>query len=183
MYSWNMLGLDTLELIGVDYGRGKSFENLPFEMRPGPKIWLCDLGIKSDKLLYLYPEHLNLLYERFKAANPKGVVFGPDDFEEDYAPAGYSKKELDKLEEDRKIFVNLFLTDENQGYPHARKYLPELFEPETLCKMAADPWLNVDLLGQAEKEAKVPFAPGESSRWSPEWRAYCDRLLASREYK
>jgi hypothetical protein len=178
-----MLGLNTSERIGIDYGGGKDFENAPFEGHPGPKIWLSDLGEESDKILYLYPEHLKLLYERFKAANPKGVIFGAQDFFDDYAPAGYSKKELDRLEEERKIFVDLFKTDASKGYPHARKYLPELFEPETIGTMAADPWLNVDLLGEAEKEGKVPLARGESSRWSLEWRAYCDRLLASGQYK
>lgn len=74
MYAWNMLGLDTLEIIGIDYGRGEYFDSLPFEMRAGPKVWLWNLGVGSHKIVYLYPEQLKLLYERFKAANPKGVV-------------------------------------------------------------------------------------------------------------
>jgi hypothetical protein len=46
-------------------------------------------------------------------------------------------------------------------------------------KMAADPWLNVRLLVKAKKEGAVPSALGDLARWSPEWRAYCDRLIAS----
>lgn len=183
MYAWNMLGLDTLERIGVDYGRGDAFDNLPFELRCGPKVSPYYLGKKSDKTLYLYPEHLKLLYDRFKAANPRGVILVAGDGFDDYAPPGYTEKELEKLEEDRKIFVSLFLTDESLGYPHARKYLPEMFAPGMMEKMTADPWLDVDLLGKAIKEGAVPDGPGDSSRWSPEWRAYCDRLIASGEYK
>ncbi len=179
MYSWDMLGLDTLETIDVGEGRSE----LPLEMRAGPKVWHCELGGDSNKLFYLYPEHLKLLYDRFKQANPKGVVFGPENSFDEYAPPGLTKREMDKLQEDRKIFVSLFLTDEGSGYPHARKYLPELFEPGTIDKMAADPWLNVHLLGEAIKTGDVPAGSGDSSRWSPEWRAYCDRLIASGEYK
>jgi hypothetical protein len=179
MRSFEMFGLDTFESIHLSDARGE----MPLELRPGPKVWHCDFGGDSDKLLYLYPEHLSLLYERFRAANPKGIVFGPEGSFDDYAPSDLSREELEKLREERKIFVSLFLTDEDLGYPHARKYLPELFEPGMIDKMVADPWLNVRLLGKAEKEGAVPSASGDAARWSPEWRAYCDRLIASGEYK
>lgn len=178
MNSWDMFGLDTLEIIDIGDGRSK----LPIELCEGPKVWHSALGGASDKLLYLYPEHLKLLYDRFRKANPKGVIFGIDGSFDEYAPSGLSKKELDRLQEERKIFVSLFLTDEGLGYPHARKYLPELFEPNLINKMAADPWLNVDLLDQAIRDGHVPDGPGESSRWSPEWRAYCDRVIAIGSY-
>ena len=110
-------------------------------------------------------------------------MYGPEDSFDEYAPPGLTRKELDKLQAERKIFVNLFLTDPEAGYPHARKYLPELFEPGMIDKMAADPWLNVRLLGEARKKRIVATASGDAARWSPEWRAYCDRLIASGEYK
>jgi hypothetical protein len=180
MYSWNMLGLDTLEMISVDYGKGEAFENLPFELRPGPTIDPTDFGKRPFKMLFLYPEHLDLLYRRFKQANPKGIVFiaSDDDFTP-FAPPGLTKKELDKLEEERKIFVNIFSTDASLGCPHVRKYLPELFEPGTIEEMAADPWLDSHLLATALEKGIVPRNPGESSRWSSEWRAYCNDLKAS----
>jgi hypothetical protein len=178
-----MIGLNTLERISVDYGRGDAFDRLPWDLRAGPTIWHSDMGGDSDKVLFLYPDHLKLLYDRFEKANPKGVALVAGDGFDAYAPPGHTIKELDKLEEERKIFVNLFMTDAALGYPHARKYLPELFEPGLIDQMAADPWLNVKLLGKAIKEGHVPDEPGNSSRWSPEWRAYCDRLVASGEYK
>ena len=184
MYSWNMLGLNTLETIGVDYGRGDAFQALPFELRAGPKICSGDVGGVGSKILFLYPEHLKLLYDRFKVANPKGLVFGRSDSSfNEYAPPGLTEMEINKLEEEHKIFVDLFSTDAHLGCPYAKKYLPELFEPGMVDKMAADAWLNVKLLGKAIREGQVPAGPGESSRWSPEWRAYCDRLIASGEYK
>jgi hypothetical protein len=179
MYAWSLLGLDTLERIGIDYGRGDAYDALPFELRPGPKITPYYLGRPPGKLLFLYPEHLKLVYDRLRAANPKGVVLVAGEGFEKYAPPGLTKKELDKLEEERKIFVDPFMTDATLGYPHARKYLPELFEPGMIDRMAADPWLDILLLGKAIKEGAVPDGPSESSRWSPEWRAYCDRLIAS----
>jgi hypothetical protein len=175
MYSWVMLGLDTLETIVVeDDGRQK----LPLELCGGPKIWSTCLGAPIHKTLYLYPEQLNLLYARFKAANPKGVVLGPENSFGDYAGPGLSRHELNKLEEEGKIFVDLFLTDEEEGYPHARKYLPELFAPGVIDRMVADPWLDYFLLLEAIEEGAVPSRWGTSDRWSPEWRAYCDRLQA-----
>jgi hypothetical protein len=184
MYSWNMLGLNTLETIGVDYGRGDAFQALPFELRAGPKICSGEMGGEGSKILFLYPAHLKPLYDRFKAANPKGLVFGRSDSSfNEYAPPGLSKKDIDALQEERKIFVDLFNTDAHLGCPHAKKYLPELFESGIVDKMAADPWLNVRLLGKAIREGRVPDGPGESPRWSPEWRAYCDRLIASGAHK
>ena len=179
MHSWLMFGRDTLETLDLSDGD----RAMPLKSRPGPKVHSGDLGGDPDKLLYLYPEHLALLYSRFRDANPKGVVYGPEDSFDEYAPPGLTRKELDKLQAERKIFVNLFLTDPEAGYPHARKYLPELFEPGMIDKMAADPWLNVRLLGEARKKRIVPTASGDAARWSPEWRAYCDRLIASGEYK
>jgi hypothetical protein len=176
----DMFGLDTLEAISISEDwRAK----LPLEFYAGPKIWPSYLGKDSDKTLFLYPEHLKLLYERFRIANPKGVVFGPANSFDEYAPPGLSEDELNRLEADRKIFVKPFSTDWDRGYPHARKYLPELFEPTVINKMDADPWLNVHLLGQAEREGIVPRELGDLARWSPEWRAYCDRLLASGNHK
>jgi hypothetical protein len=180
MMSLYMLGLDTFETMELsEYWRTQ----LPLELYAGPKIWPDALGKDSDKTLYLYPEQLKLLYERFKAANPKGVVLTADAGVSEYAPPGLSRQELDRMEEEHEIFVDLFLTEEELGYPHARKYLPELFAPGVIDKMDADPWLNVHLLGQAEREGHVPKELGDLARWSPGWRAYCDRLLASGIYK
>jgi hypothetical protein len=180
MYSWAICGLDTLETITIEDDGRKA---LPLELCGGPKVWPSAFGRDGGKTLYLYPEHLKLLYERFKNANPKGVVLGPENSFDEYAPPELTEKELERLEAERKIFVDLFLTDEDRGYPHARRYLPELFEPETIDKMASDPWLNAHLLGKAVREGTVPSRWETSDRWSPEWRAYCDRLIASGEYK
>ena len=180
MRTLKIFGIDTLETITIDDDGRRT---PPLETCGGPKIWLCDLGVSSEKLLYLYPEHLKLLYERFKAANPKGVILGPENSFDEYAPPGLSEAELNELEEEGRIFVDLFHSDSEQGYPHARKYLPELFEPGVIDKMAADPWLDAHLLGRAIREGAAPAELGDSVRWSPEWRAYCDRLIASGEYK
>ena len=93
MYSWAMCGLDTLETITMAKTMGG---------------WPCPSNVAEDqrfgrphsveaggKTLYLYPEHLKLLYERFKDANPKGVVLGPENSFDEYALPGLTEKELE----------------------------------------------------------------------------------------
>jgi hypothetical protein len=179
MRDWELFGLDTLESVML----GEGPKDQPLELRGGPKVFNDDFGDHCGKVLFLRPEQLVLLYERFKAANPKGIIIGQMFSFDKYAPPGLTGDELEKLEEDRKIFVNIFLTDSAQGYPHARKYLPELFEPGVIEQMVADPWLDVRLLGKAKEQGFVPMGMGDGARWSPEWRAYCDRLIASGEYE
>jgi hypothetical protein len=179
-----LIGLDTLEVLGVGTGRGKDFDAMPLEHREGPKIFSYFFGFFPGPVLYLYPEQLQLLYKRFKEANPSGIVSGTGDlFYRQYAPGHLTNQEIENLENEGKIFVHLFDEEEPHPYPHLKKYLPELFEPGIVEKMRSDPWLHVHLLGQAIREGAVPNGPGETSRWSPEWRAYCDRLIASGEHK
>jgi hypothetical protein len=179
-----MIGLDTLEVLGVGTGRGKEFDAMSLDQREGPKISSYYFGFQPGRVLYLYPEQLDLLYKRFTAANPSGVVAGTGDlFYREYAPKNLSQEAIENMENQGKIFVHLFDEYPPHPYPYVRKYLPELFEPGVVEKMHRDPWLNVHLLGQAVKEGFVPDGPGETSRWFPEWRAYCDRLIASGEYK
>ena len=183
-HMFNLLGLDTFDILGVGYGRGKEFDAVPLEKREGPKVWSRFFGVEPNRILYLHPEHLELLYKRFSATNPTGVIPGAgDDFYNDYAPKHLSPAEVARLEDEGEIFVHVFDEAMQHGYPHVRKYLPELFEPGVTEKMHRDPWLNVHLLGQAVKEGAVPAGPGESNRWTPEWRKYCDKLIASGEYK
>ncbi|ARN82181.1 hypothetical protein [Methylocystis bryophila] len=183
-HMFNLLGLDTFDILGVGYGGGREFEAMPLAQREGPKIWSRFFGVRPSRVLYLSPEQLDLLYNRFAAANPKGVVSGAgDDFYRAFAPDHLTRQEVDRLEDEGKIFIHVFDEEMQHGFPHVRRYLPELFEPGVVEKMHRDPWLHVHLLGQAIREGVVPDGPGESSRWSPEWRAYCDRLIASGEYK
>lgn len=183
-YMFNLLGLDTFDILGVGYGRGEEFDAMPLQKREGPKIWSRFFGVNPSKVLYLYPEQLELLYKRFAAANPSGVRPGAGDrFYRDFAPKHLSPAEVARLEDEGKIFVHVFDEGMQYGYPHVRKYLPELFDPGVVDKMHSDPWLQVHLLGQAIQAGEVPERPGAASRWSPEWRAYCDRLIASGAYK
>lgn len=180
----NLIGLDTLEIIGVGDGRGDDFDAMPIEQREGPKISSYYFGFQPGRVLYLYPEQLDLLYKRFKEANPSGVVSGSGDlFYWEYAPKDLTREEIHDLENEGEMFVHIFDPNAREPYPRVRKYLPELFELGVVEKMHADPWLNVQLLGQAVKEGAVSTGPGESNRWFPEWRAYCDKLLASGEYR
>jgi hypothetical protein len=179
MMCWHLLGLDTLELIEL----GEGIERDPLEMRGGPTISYDDFGGNSDKILFLRPDHLKLLYERFKAANPKGAVIVTENGYYEHIPPGMSFEQCNKLENEGKIFLELFLDDLEHVLPRLREYLPELFEPGVIDQMAADPWLNLHLLHRAMEQGFVPMEKGDGARWSPEWRAYCDRLIASGEDK
>jgi hypothetical protein len=180
MRDWRLLGLDTLETIPLEHDFGGLYSQMPPERRLGARISNCYLGINPPKVLLLYPEHLKLLYDRFLAANPKGVIEILENQEYSYAPPEYSDADIARLEEERKIFVDLFYTDDDLGYPFARKYLPEAFTPEMLMRMTNDPWLDAFLLRDAIKSGAIPANMDRAAgRWSPEWRAYCDRLICN----
>lgn len=179
MNSYELFGPDTMEIITAGEGKG----DYSFDERGGPEIWSGVFGLNPGKLLYLYPDHLKLLYDRFATANPSGLLEGWAGTFDDYLPPGMTKEERDRLEDEGELFVDIFPACEETDYPRARKYLPELFEPGVIEKMAADPWLDATLLGKAIREGAVPARLCDAARWSPEWRAYCDRLIASGAYK
>lgn len=172
---YQLFGRDSLSR--CDVGSGPQYQ-AAWELGrfPGPTLWWNLMGGSQTKFVYLDPSHLKLLYDRFKAANPSGVTIEQDWSFDRFAPAGYSQAELEKMEAERKIFVSLTLTDEDQGYPHLRAILPEAFEPAVVAALGADPWYDVRLLAKAIKDGIVPISHERDERWSPEWRRYCDRL-------
>jgi hypothetical protein len=72
--------------------------------------------------------------------------------------------------------VNLTFTNEDAGYPHLKKYLPEIFDGKVIEKMASNPWLDVHLLGRAIAKKIVPSTLEFSPRWSHEWKKYADEM-------
>ena len=171
----NLFGLTTLEVLTVDQGRGDFWEGWSIDSFSGPTILLNVLRPRlAFEPRYLYPEHLRLLYSRFGDANPAGTEIGAGDqfFGKGLAHDLNSVRE-EEVAADSQSFVNLTFSDEDDGYPHLRRYLPEIFEDTEIDRMAGDPWLNVRLLGQALREGAVPKSDKCSPRWSTEWREYC----------
>ncbi len=168
-----LFGKDTLEEIGVSYG-GLYRESWSLQQHPGPSLLAKALGGRQDRSCYLYPQHLELLYARFGQANPGGVELGSDSLIEHKYSQGMSPDIVEQLYEKRKMFVALESTDEDLGYPHLKPYLPEIFAPEMVAIMQADPWLNARLLVQAIAQGDVPDRRDFHPRWSQEWRSYCD---------
>ncbi len=80
LYTINLLGLDTYEVFPVGQARAASVLDWPIEKYPGPTIHYRVMGENTDRILYLYPQHLKLLYNRFKLANPTGIEKGWDDW-------------------------------------------------------------------------------------------------------
>src|SRR5947209_167576 len=76
----NFFGLSTHEVLTLDQGRGDCGRNWNIEDFAGPTILLNilkpQLGFAPS---YLYPEHLKLLYSRFREANPAGARIGLGD--------------------------------------------------------------------------------------------------------
>lgn len=195
MWSFCLYGKNSKEEIPIGYGpRLMVHWSLPFF--PGPTVWANFLGHPERKLVFLPPDLLELLYSRFGAANPDGIVIGElGELEARFSPEGKTALEIEGLYEARKLFVSLTLTDEEQGYPHLRRYLPEVFDQPRLLEMVADPWLDVQLLdavaptlplgdeagGEADAHGYRPVSPqGRSERWWPQWRTYCDELERKR---
>jgi hypothetical protein len=180
--SYHYFGYDTLSSILVGNGRG-AWRRWGLMDHEGPFFNLSYLGYPATRYVYLPIDLLELLYARFRQANPSGVALHSDYAQgEALALRRYTEGELDTLRDQRKVFVTIDLDDDEEGYPHMRSYLPELFEPSTIERLASDPWLDEGLLTHAEHLGldKGGISPNlwvdRSARWSPEWRAYCDNL-------
>lgn len=175
-----LFGKNTLEEVELGYG-ALYRERWMLEQHAGPRLMYGELGGKSPKVGYLYPAHLGLLYERFGRANPDGLLMDVDDrIEAQYEREhGLTRQQADELTAQRRLFVTLTNTDEDLGYPHLKRYLPEIFLPEVVAAMEGDPWLDANLLVRAIGRGEVPDSRERHPRWSPEWRMYCDRLKSS----
>ncbi|MET3494694.1 hypothetical protein [Variovorax boronicumulans] len=172
-----LYGRDTLELIYLDQGRGDDWMDWSAERFGGPVMLLNLLSPGEDsKIVYLYPEHLKKLYSRFAGANPSGVEIGKNSWYERKYPLADFLNHEGETRHARSPYVNLSMTDEEAGYPHLKKYLPEIFDKEIVAKMATDPWLDMRLLGEAIGKGLVKPNPHCSPRWTVDWQNYCDDL-------
>ena len=179
--SFVLFDRDSTQMLSVSYG-GAYRAKWSLEQHPGPKVMTLALRGQEEgvsPLRYLYPQHLELLYARFRQNNPGRVELIDEDDVIYPAMRELGIETVDRLTEERKMFVTLDYTDEELGYPYLRPFLPEIFEPEMIRRMEADPWLDVHLLGDAMRSGHVPHRRDYHERWSPEWRAYCDRLPAA----
>lgn len=182
--SYYYFGNDSLKRIHVGEGRG-AWERWGLMDHEGPTIRPSLLGYSSDRRTYLPRDFLELLYGRFAAENPSGATLVRDEGYMPIALKRYSEEELEELAEKKEALV--IVNEWEPGYPLLRPYLPELYEPGAVERLAKDPWLDADLLWDAERlgSANGGIAPDlwvdRSARWSPEWRAYCDRLESRRQ--
>ena len=178
-------GHDTLTEIGVGRGR-RAWRRWSLMDHTGPFFHLNNLGYPTKRTVYLPIDLLELLYSRFRAANPSGVTLTDDDESLEVALVGsrYTEKEREDMYDRREAFFRIDIEKSSEGYPYVRPYLPELYEPTTIERLANDPWLDYQLLERAEFLG--PDRGGichdlwvdRSARWSPEWRAFCDKLTS-----
>jgi len=175
-------GHDTLTKIGVGRGRG-AWRRWGLMDHTGPLFRLEDLGYPGKRYVYLPVDLLELLYARFRAANPSGVTLTTDDSVELMILRDrYTEVEMLEMHEQGRAFFRIDVEAHWEGYPHVRPYLPELYEPATIERLANDPWLDYQLLEWAEflgpdrGGIRHDLWVDRSARWSPEWRAFCDKL-------
>jgi len=149
----------------------------------GPLFRLQDLGYPGERYVYLPSDLLELLYARFRAANPSGVTLTTDDSVELMILRDrYTEDEMLEMDEQGRAFFRIDVEAHWEGYPHVRPYLSELYEPTTTERLANDPWLDYQLLERAEflgpnrGGIRPDLWVDRSARWSPEWRAFCDKL-------
>lgn len=182
---FEVFGKNTLEVIPV--GDGSLYRRKwLLRQHPGPRLNLKLLGGHRCKMVYLYKEHLEILYARFALENPAGFAIELDGaYEEKWLPAGVSPRDIDALYDKREIFVNLIYTDDDLGYPHLKRYLPEIFDASVVSAMGEDPWLDADMLykaiGKGVLGSKSEDGLPQHLRWSEEWRAYCRSYKISQE--
>jgi len=169
-HSFNLFGKDTYELLSIGHGV-RYMESWPLEAHSGPTLWLSLLGGGSRKIVYLPHDLLKLLYERFKAANPSGTSIDINDMAiARFAPPNLTKKELNDLINEGKLFLDIVNSEEDEGYPHLKKYLPELNSPEVIAAMEQDRSIDRDLLSKAVASGAVPDTKTMDPRWSAEWK-------------
>lgn len=194
MHAFCLYGRDTAQSIWIGSGPSVMI-HWGLQDFPGPTLQAQWIGYAEKKSVFLPQDLLLLLYERFRSKNPGGVSIAyMSELEERFAPS-LSSQECEMLYEQRKMFVDLILTDEGRGYPHLRSYLPEVFERQRLQEIALDPWLDANLLavvaptlspdgesinGLTTDLDRLVSPEGRSERWWPQWRAYCDALGTTR---
>jgi hypothetical protein len=153
------------------------------EQFPGPSILTSELGSEQGKLIFLPIIYLNRLYDRFRAANADGTCICIDESYYNYLSRKYTPEQEEELYAERKLLVDITETDADKGLPHLRRYLPEIFDPKVITTLEQDIWLNIDMMGHALRTGAIKATGDQDVRWSPEWRAYCDRLIADRSEK
>lgn len=180
-YSYYLLGLDTLELIGLGDEKNAAMKWGVWD-HEGPIIDLRLLGYGAEPKDVMLPKPmLEKLYKRFAEANPKGTKIVMGEGYREYAPPGLTKREISDLEEEEKLF---FLLDMDTSYsrlgdpnriPRLCEYLPELLDQETLTQLAGDPEIDQSLMNQAYRDGALSRLYGpRHKRWSPEWAAYVE---------
>jgi hypothetical protein len=168
--SFELLGLDTLELITLGDEKSAALAWGLYDFA-GPVLNLAILGDAKYQLVYLPKDLLEKLYIRFALANPKGTRIVAGQQFEDYAPPGLTEEDKDRLYEDHKLFARIpgYLA----GYPRLRELLPELDDPAVRERLAADPALDLELMGRAYDEGALSLEYGpRHKRWLPVWDAY-----------
>ncbi|HET7862827.1 MAG TPA: hypothetical protein VFL86_00335 [Burkholderiaceae bacterium] len=172
MESFFLYGHNTAETMAVGCGP-QAMRHWSLPQFPGPDLWTHGLGLAERRRVYLPLDLLLLLYERFYAANPDGLAI---------MAAG----EVQSCP----VRTCLTGTGPERGYPQLRRYLPELFDLRLLREIAADPWLDAQLLAEVapllpageecwgvDAQGQHVISPlGRSERWWPQWRAYCEAL-------
>lgn len=182
-FSYFYFGCDTLTSILVCNGGRGAWRRWSLMDHEGPFFRLEYLGYPKKRCVYLPRDLLEMLYERFAAANPSGAFLHSDFSEgEDVALERYGEEKVDELYNQRKILFSVDMDLYGEGYPHMRQYLPELFDRAVIERLASDPWLDFDLFAKAQslgvEKGGIPpnLWVDRAARWSPEWREYCDRL-------
>ena len=180
-YGYDLLGLNTLELLGIGHEKSPAMKwGLWDHQGPTLDLWLLGYG-NGPKMVMLPTDFLEKLYGRFAEANPKGTVITWRDGCLEYAPLELSKEEVMQLYDDEKLFPDIakdinysLLGDPNRDAPLLR-YLPELRQPEVLERLATDPEASLELFSQAYEEGILSKIYGpRHKRWSPEWAAYVE---------
>ena len=96
---------------------------------------------------------LETLYRRFAADNPNGTVIVCGDYHTGHIPAGMSKEEASRLEDEGKLYQDITIGGTRLG-----ELMPELTQPEVLARLAGSLELDPVLLSHAARDGAVPFA-------------------------
>lgn len=169
--SFDLLGLDTLELIDLGDEKSAALAWGLYDFA-GPSLDLRTLGVTAhSKRVYLPTDLLSMLYTRFAVVNPKGTRIVAGTQFEDFAPAGLTEEEKDRLCDEDKLFASI--PGDTARYPRLRELLPELDDLAVRERLMSDSALDLELMSRAYREGALPQKYGSRHwRWLPEWDTY-----------
>jgi hypothetical protein len=134
-----LYGRDTTEMIIL----GEGYRDWPLLSFGGNVLGASRFGGPERRAFYLSLELLTVLYKRFADANPSGTaIVDSEEVDALSFALGTPQDERERLYEAGEVQCDVFGFRKPRGRDLIRHYLPELYLPEVLASLLANPALD-----------------------------------------